>query len=163
MSIQINSVQSNLWKSGTYPKDKAKKSYSLSENTDSFTDENRSLKKTTEGLSVYEVYDLMRNSELKSESDGNWKAFDDEGLYDEQNIAVEQEEKTKTEIVVKPDGSRVLVVTMAVGGMETTMSLEISKPTNELDNIRNEEKTAQKQETQQADELSGDLDSDVSV
>ncbi len=33
------------------------------------------------------------------------------------------------EIVVKPDGSRVLVMTMSVGGMETTMSLEISKPT----------------------------------
>ena len=33
------------------------------------------------------------------------------------------------EIIVKPDGSRVLVMTMSVGGMETTMSLEISKPT----------------------------------
>ncbi|MCI8338347.1 MAG: hypothetical protein HFH62_06660, partial [Lachnospiraceae bacterium] len=30
---------------------------------------------------------------------------------------------------VKPDGSRVLVMTMSIGGMETTMSLEISKPT----------------------------------
>ncbi len=40
-----------------------------------------------------------------------------------------QESKTKTEIIVKPDGSRVLVMTMSIGGMETTMSLEISKPT----------------------------------
>ena len=32
-------------------------------------------------------------------------------------------------IYVKPDGSRVLVVTMNFGGIETTMSLEISKPT----------------------------------
>ncbi len=32
-------------------------------------------------------------------------------------------------LTVKPDGSRVLVVTMSIGGMETTMSLEISKPT----------------------------------
>lgn len=40
-----------------------------------------------------------------------------------------QESETKTEITVKPDGSRVLVMTMNVGGMETTMSLEISKPT----------------------------------
>ncbi len=37
--------------------------------------------------------------------------------------------ETDTEMIVKPDGSRVLVMTMNVGGMETTMSLEISKPT----------------------------------
>lgn len=41
----------------------------------------------------------------------------------------EEESKTDTNIIVKPDGSRVLVITMSVGGMETTMSLEISKPT----------------------------------
>lgn len=41
----------------------------------------------------------------------------------------DREEKTETNIIVKPDGSRVLVVTMSIGGMETTMSLEISKPT----------------------------------
>ena len=40
-----------------------------------------------------------------------------------------QESETKTEIIAKPDGSRVLVMTMSIGGMETTMSLEISKPT----------------------------------
>lgn len=40
-----------------------------------------------------------------------------------------RESETKTEIIVKPDGSRVLVTTMSIGGMETTMSLEISKPT----------------------------------
>ena len=39
------------------------------------------------------------------------------------------ESESKTEIIVKPDGSRVLVITMSIGGMETTMSLEISKPT----------------------------------
>ena len=40
-----------------------------------------------------------------------------------------QEAETKTEIIAKPDGSRVLVMTMSIGGMETAMSLEISKPT----------------------------------
>ena len=40
-----------------------------------------------------------------------------------------QESDSKTDIIVKPDGSRVLVVTMSIGGMKTTMSLEISKPT----------------------------------
>lgn len=43
--------------------------------------------------------------------------------------AAGQESETKTEIIVKPDGSRVLVMTMSVGGIETTVSLEISKPT----------------------------------
>ncbi len=33
---------------------------------------------------------------------------------------------SKTNIIVKPDGSRVLVVTMNIGGMETNMSLKIS-------------------------------------
>ncbi len=40
------------------------------------------------------------------------------------------EEQTKAEIVVKPDGSRVLMITMSIGGMESVMSVEISKPTD---------------------------------
>jgi hypothetical protein len=50
-------------------------------------------------------------------------------LEDYNLLAQNQESETNTNIIVKPDGSRVLVVTMNVGGMETTMSLEISKPT----------------------------------
>lgn len=46
------------------------------------------------------------------------------------NSSAEKEAENKTEIIVKPDGSRVLVVTMNFGGMETTMSIEISKPTD---------------------------------
>ena len=42
----------------------------------------------------------------------------------------ETESRTESNIVVKPDGSRVLVVTTEVGGMETTMSLKISEPTD---------------------------------
>lgn len=43
-----------------------------------------------------------------------------------------EEPETKTEIIVKPDGSRVLVMTTSIGGMETSMSMEISKPTKML-------------------------------
>ena len=46
---------------------------------------------------------------------------------------------TKSDIIVKPDGSRVLVVTMSIGGMETTMSMEISKPTDTLNETENQE------------------------
>lgn len=42
----------------------------------------------------------------------------------------EDKSETKTDIIVKSDGSRVLVMTMSVGGMETTMSLLLSKPTS---------------------------------
>ncbi len=48
---------------------------------------------------------------------------------EESEQADSQEPESKTDIIVKPDGSRVLVMTMSIGGMETTMSLEISKPT----------------------------------
>ena len=48
-------------------------------------------------------------------------------------------EKTKSDIVTKPDGSRVLVVTTSIGGMETTMSLEISKPTDAFNTLNGNE------------------------
>lgn len=56
-----------------------------------------------------------------------------------------QESETRTDIIVKPDGSRVLVVTMSVGGIETTMSLEISKPTALQNESRNEQESSTEQ------------------
>lgn len=44
----------------------------------------------------------------------------------------QEESETKTDIIVKPDGSRVLVITTMTGGLETTMSLEIAKPQDEV-------------------------------
>lgn len=46
-----------------------------------------------------------------------------------------EEAETNSEIVVKPDGSRVLVMTMNTGGMEMTMSLQISKPTDMVNDV----------------------------
>ena len=64
------------------------------------------------------------------------KYFEERGLEFERILSDEeleqadkQESDSKTDIIVKPDGSRVLMVTMSIGGMETTMSLEISRPT----------------------------------
>ena len=31
---------------------------------------------------------------------------------------------------MRPDGSRVLMITMSIGGMETVMSIEIAEPTD---------------------------------
>jgi len=43
--------------------------------------------------------------------------------------------ETDSNVIVKADGSRVLEVTMKVGGTETTMCLEISKPTNLINDV----------------------------
>lgn len=36
----------------------------------------------------------------------------------------------KSDIIVKPDGARVLLMTTSIGGMQTSMSIKISEPTN---------------------------------
>ncbi len=43
----------------------------------------------------------------------------------------ESESDSKADIIVKPDGTRVLVITTNIGGMEMTMNLKIAEPTNE--------------------------------
>ena len=42
----------------------------------------------------------------------------------------EQEAETQSRIIVKPDGSRVLMITVDIGGTQTAMSLKISEPTD---------------------------------
>ena len=59
----------------------------------------------------------------------NWSVRFSEDIYkaifgwlqnnEELEQAGSQESETTTEIIVKPDGSRVLVMTMSIGGMET--------------------------------------------
>lgn len=65
---------------------------------------------------------------------------------DDGNAAMEenQESETDTQIIVNPDGSRTLMVTMNVGGMESTMSLEISGPTS-MANDSNQENDIQQE------------------
>ncbi len=67
------------------------------------------------------------------------RRISDEDSDEEYTPGVDKEEsKTESDVVVKPDGSRVLMVTMDMGGMESTMSLELSKPTNQPDDVRTE-------------------------
>lgn len=70
--------------------------------------------------------------------------------------------RTDTDIIVKPDGSRVLMVTVHTGGMETVMSLEISKPSDLPDESREEtERFGQDRESLSvSDSDSGDLESE---
>ena len=39
-----------------------------------------------------------------------------------------EEEETRTEVVVRPDGSKVLMITVTVGGQEAVTSVELAKP-----------------------------------
>ena len=54
----------------------------------------------------------------------------------------EEEAKSNSDIIVKPDGSRVLVMTMTFGGMKTSMSLEISGPTAMANDCRMGDETS---------------------
>lgn len=60
---------------------------------------------------------------------------EDEKVH-EQELTDAEESKTDSEIVVKPDGSRVLMLTTHVGGAESSVAIEISKPTNMADDTR---------------------------
>lgn len=50
-----------------------------------------------------------------------------------------QDTKTSSEIIVRPDGSRVLMITVEIGGMQTAMSLQISEPTDMQNDISKQE------------------------
>ncbi len=80
--------------------------------------------KFKEQLNAVSDYDeeLMENTALKENEDSE--------------KSTENQEKTdsKTNIIVKADGSRVLMITTKIGGMESVMSMEISKPTDMQNN-----------------------------
>ena len=78
---------------------------------------------TRQNANVQDIYKALKSTNPLLEQEDN-DVSDEESKQEDK-----QESESKTEIIVKPDGSRVLVMTMSIGGMETTMSLEISKPT----------------------------------
>ena len=78
---------------------------------------------TRQNANVQDIYKALKSKNPLLEQE------DDDVSDEESKQEDKQESESKTEIIVKPDGSRVLVMTMSIGGMETTMSLEISKPT----------------------------------
>lgn len=78
-----------------------------------------------------------RNKEIKS------KTKFEESLLERSAKEITKSEKNKksetdSNIVVKPDGSRVLVVTTKIGNIESTMSIELSRP-NEWDQTSSSE------------------------
>ena len=73
------------------------------------------------------------------------KYFNQEEEPEEEKKELE-ESTTDTDIVVKPDGSRVLVMTTHVGGMSATVSMKLSEPTKMPDESREIDVTEEEQE-----------------
>lgn len=68
-----------------------------------------------------------KNFKIENGVDESESAEEDAGEEKE----MPEEEETKTEIVVRPDGSKVLMITVTVGGQEAVASVELSKPSKD--------------------------------
>lgn len=67
------------------------------------------------------------NEDKNNVTDMSTKESSEEKSDDKKDMP--EEEETKTEIVVRPDGSKVLMITVSVGGQEAVTSVELAKPT----------------------------------
>lgn len=71
-------------------------------------------------LNYKQFYDFL------IKGNANKKASEEENVQSKENK--EKESESRTEVVVKADGSRVLMITTQMGEMQTTTSVELSKP-----------------------------------
>lgn len=69
------------------------------------------------------------NEDTNNDSDMSVKESSEEKSGDKKDMP--EEEETRTEIVVRPDGSKVLMITVTVGGQEAVTSVELAKPVRE--------------------------------
>ena len=67
------------------------------------------------------------NEDINNASDMSVKESSEENSDDKKDMP--EEEETRTEIVVRPDGSKVLMITVTVGGQAAVTSVELAKPT----------------------------------
>lgn len=74
--------------------------------------------------------DKKKEIDNKKKATGDKKNETDKSRRDSYEKSQDTSESgTSSDIIVKPDGSRILMLTVKAGGTETTMSFEISKPT----------------------------------
>lgn len=81
--------------------------------------------KRGQNASPQDIYEAYKTRTSYAECTINKEEVEEEKQTDEQ--------ETDTEIIVKPDGSKIMMTTVRVGGMETVMSMEIAKPTGILE------------------------------
>ncbi|WP_310602010.1 hypothetical protein [Anaerosporobacter sp.] len=62
-----------------------------------------------------------------------------DNLTSDDSDNAEESSETKSQILVTPDGTRILVLTMIMAGMQTTTSLKLSKPTQLPNSIPKED------------------------
>lgn len=86
--------------------------------------EQTNIAKSAQNTNVQDIYERYRT--------GGFCDTEREAEEEEEKKSYSDEQKTDTEIIVKPDGSKIMMTTVRVGGMETVMSMEIAKPTNIL-------------------------------
>ena len=95
----------------------------------------------TAGAAAWTTYHFSRQEGVRSQLAGQEEkiealeaqvqTLEQEKEEKEKKIKSEKEEsRVETNVEVKPDGSRVLVMTRTLGGMATSMSIELSKPTS---------------------------------
>ncbi len=93
-----------------------------------------SVRREVFGCETYQRQGVRADDTVGDSEEGNTNHADREDAKDT---------SSKTNIIVKPDGSRVLVVTMNIGGMETNMSLQISGPTDMQNDSKSPNNTRQ--------------------
>jgi len=74
--------------------------------------------------------------------------------FERRMAAGRQDTKTTSEIIVRPDGSRVLMITVDIGGTQAAMSLQISEPTVLQNDISKQENDGSKEPVNAATFLS---------
>ena len=125
--MSVNGIGQNYYRNNVstnkHNKSKAGQFYLQKQATEASVPE-----KTRQNANVQDIYEALKSRE------SNEYVKEQDSMKDVTETSADaeplnHESETKTEIIAKPDGSRVLVMTMSIGGMETTMSLEISKPT----------------------------------
>lgn len=128
------------------------KSKTLNINEDNQDNSNLGVSSSVSKETADEITEKLGNKEFWN------KIFEDLEKDDINSLKKSDKAKTNTdsEIVVKADGSRVLVITTSMGGMEETMSLELSKPTETLVDDQGRNHGLNKAEESSADNISSD-------
>ena len=97
----------------------------------------------------------MRIEESQRIKEGGWKkrpcteVVNFKEILERRRVKEDEEEKKtkkRTKIIVKPDGSRVMVITRIAAGMKTVISVRLSEPTEFSNDARTPEEIYGEQE-----------------
>ncbi len=111
--------------------------------TDSAIDQiKEEAKESSEADSEKAVTQDMITELLKDRNKSCDEKIDESDDDDDDDESSVNKSETDSNVIVKADGSRVLEVTMKIGGTETTMCIEISKPTDMINEMNKSDETS---------------------